>query len=119
MKQVLRYGLVSVGGYLTVILLMYFCVNFFHIPKTGAFVLVYALVYVAQYFVNLRYLFGGVHAWSKVVKFVVHIFVFLIVGVWIFNVLIEWRVSYLLAAPLATITLFPLRFLSFKFLVFK
>lgn len=117
--QLFRYGLVSLGGYASIFLLMFVFVDLLRISKVVAFVIVYIFVYVAAYFINLKYLFRADHSWLTVIKFVCYIVLFIVLGSFIF-VFIERRgVHYLLATFLTAAMLFLFRFWTCKFIVFK
>ena len=119
MIQLFKYGLISAGGYLSILALMYVGVDLLRIPKTVAFVIVYALAYVAEYCLNLKYLFKVDHSWMTVLKFGCHIGCFISLGSLVFRGIVGWGVHYLFAVVLTAMALFPLRFLAYKFIVFR
>jgi len=117
--QLIRYSAVSVGSYLFVFSMMYVLVDCFKVPKNAAFVTVYGVAYVAEYFINLKYLFKTYHSWGAVAKYIGHLLFFISFGSMVFQWMLGWHIHYLIAVLLTAAALFPLRFLSYKFIVFK
>ncbi|MFM1807050.1 MAG: GtrA-like protein [Pseudomonadota bacterium] len=117
--QVLKYVGVSVAMYVSIFFVMYLAVDLIGISQINAYVITYAFAYIADYLINLRYLFSRDHSWLNFIKYITHILFFFACGVFVFKMLILTNMHYLIATFLSVIVLFPLRFLSYKFIVFR
>jgi putative flippase GtrA len=117
--QLIKYGLISVVGYATILGLMYVFVDIAKIDKSVSFFFVYLIAYLAEYVLNLKYLFHKTHSLGKVLKFALHIAFFLVSGTFIFKLLLGYGLHYFVATLATAISLMPLRFLAHKFLVFR
>lgn len=116
--QISKYLGISVAMYVSVFIMMYIAVDIIGISKMAAYVATYTLAYFANYIINLRYLYYRDHSWPTVVKYISHIFFFLVCGSFIFKMFITINIHYLIATLFTAILLLPLRFLAYKFLVF-
>lgn len=117
--QISKYLGVSVAMYVSIFLVMYIAVDIIGISEIYAYVTTYAFAYVADYLINLRYLFYRDHSWSTVLKYLTHILFFLACGSIIFKLLLLTNIHYLIATLMSAAALLPLRFLAHKFLVFR
>jgi putative flippase GtrA len=117
--QISKYLSVSVAMYVSIFFVMYVAVDIISIPEMTAYVVTYAFAYIADYLINLRYLFNRDHSWPTVIKYITHILFFLGCGSVIFKILILINIHYLIATLLSAFSLLPLRFLAHKFVVFR
>ncbi len=117
--QISKYLGVSLVMYVSIFLVMYIAVDIVGISEVNAYVVAYAFAYIADYLVNLRYLFYSYHSWLTVLKYLIHILFFLAFGSGIFKLLLLTNMHYLIATLMSAAALFPFRFLAHKFLVFR
>lgn len=117
--QISKYLGVSVAMYVSIFFVMYVAVDIIGVDEISAYITTYAIAYIADYLINLRYLFNRDHSWATVIKYITHILFFLGCGTVIFKTLIFLNIHYLIATLLSAIALLPLRFLAHKFLVFR
>lgn len=114
-----KYLGVSVVMYVSICLVMYIAVDIIGISEINAYVITYAFAYVADYLINLRYLFYRDHSWLTVLKYLTHILFFFAFGSVIFKLLLLTNMHYLIAILMSAAALMPFRFLAHKFLVFR
>jgi len=117
--QITKYLGVSIAMYVSIFIVMYVAVDIVGLSETMAYIATYAFAYVADYLINLRYLFYRDHSWPTVIKYVCHIVFFLGCGTFIFKIIISADVHYLIATLLTAMALLPMRFLAHKFIVFR
>jgi len=116
---IVKYLSVSAGMYILIFLSMYLLIDIIGISEMYAYVITYCLVYIVNYNINLRFLFYRDHSLSTILKYFSHIFFFLVSGSLIFKFLFNLNIHYIFATLLTAIVLFPPRFLTHKFIVFK
>ena len=117
--QVIRYVLISALMNVAVLVLMYIFVDLLGMNARLAFFLDYTIVYVAAYIFNLRYLFFKEHDWKKAMKYLIYLAVFFPLANVLFALLTYLKLHYLLATILTTAVLFPLRFFTNKYFVYR
>jgi putative flippase GtrA len=117
--HVSKYLGVSVAMYVSIFLVMYLAVDIIGVSEMKAYVATYAFAYIADYLINLRYLFNRDHSWPTVIKYIVHILFFLGFGSIIFKMITLANIHYLIATLMSAIALLPLRYLAHKFVVFR
>lgn len=117
--QLVKYGLISIVGYVSILALMFVFVTVLNFNQVWSFVGVYLLAYLAEYFINLKYLFYKNHSWAIVLKFVLHILFFIGCGSVVFRLFIDLNFNYLVATILTAIALLPVRFFAHKLMVFR
>lgn len=114
-----KYVAVSVSVYLYIFLGMYLLVDWAGMNEVVAFVIVYAVAYILDYCLTLRFVFAKEHSWVKVLRFMLYVLSFLGLGSLIFKSIIALSVHYIVATFLTAAVLFPLRFLSNKYFVYR
>jgi putative flippase GtrA len=117
--QLFKYCLVSVGGYAFIMFMMYLLVDLIRVPAGAAFIVTYAMAYASEYYLNLKLLFLRKHSWIKVLKFCIHIAVFISIGSAVFAILLKMHIHYLAATICTAVVLLPARFAAHKFIVFR
>ncbi|GEM_PF-1674850 len=117
--QFIKYVLVSIFSYCYVFIGLYVLIDVFRVNKSLSFFIVYLIAYAMLYFIQLKYLFKQKHEHQKLVKFLLHIGFFFICNNLLFNLLIWIGLHYFIATAANILLLFPLRYLSSKFIVFK
>jgi len=114
-----KYAIISLIGYPIIFIILYILVDVFGINKSIAFFITYTISYIIIYFVQLKLIFKKSHSFKKSIKFLIHIGVFFLLVNLIFNGLIIIKIQYLIATALTIVILFPIRFLSYKFFVYR
>jgi putative flippase GtrA len=117
--QLFKYCLVSVGGYAFIMFMMYLLVDLIHVRAGTAFFVTYLVAYASEYYLNLKLLFLRKHSWIKVLKFCIHIAVFIGIGSAVFSIFLRMHVHYLVATICTAAVLLPARFVAHKFIVFR
>jgi putative flippase GtrA len=105
--------------YAAILALMFVFIDIAKIGKSIAFFCVYLIAYIADYILNLKWLFHKTHSFAKIIKFILHICFFLVAGTLIFDLLVNYNVHYLSATLITAFALMPLRFLAYRFIVFR
>ncbi|SDH35809.1 GtrA family protein [Pseudomonas abietaniphila] len=119
MLQLYKYITISGLSYAWVLSAMYFFVQIAHFPKQVSFVTTYALAYIFEYIVNLKYLYQKNHSIKTLVKFILQIAFFIAIGSIIFKGYCAMEIHYLISTLLTAGTLLPIRFIIQKFVVFR
>lgn len=113
------YVAVSLAAYALVFSLMFVFVDVAGLGKSLAFFITYAIAYVFDYVSNLRVVFRREHSRERLVKYVVYLAVFFGLANGLFYVVSLLHLHYLLETFITLATLFPLRFLTLRFVVFR
>ncbi|MBV5338216.1 MAG: hypothetical protein J0665_01470 [Deltaproteobacteria bacterium] len=114
-----RYFSVSIGVYVFILGGMYLIVDLLQVDKVTSYILVYLFAYLAEYAVTLTFVFCNEHHWLKVLKFIIHTAVFLVLSTLLFRAMLGWHVHYLIATFAVAVLLLPFRYLSNKYLVYR
>lgn len=114
-----KYCLVSIGSYVFIMSMMFMLVDVAKIKANLAFFLTYLMAYICEYMLNLKFLFLREHSWMKVLKFCVHIAIFIGLGSVVFSVFLKMHIHYLVATILSAAVLIPARFFAYKLVVFR
>lgn len=117
--QMFNYILASLITYGVVFLLLYFFVEIINLSYQKSYLLAYSFNYSFLYYVQKKYIFKTRHSKAKLIKFVLNIIVFFALSFLCYNFLLANDINYILSNFLTIILIFPLRFLSSKFIVFK
>lgn len=118
LKPVLYYGSVTLASYCYLLGFMYLTVDVFAWPALWCYVVAYFSVYVAVYwFLNHRIFFSR-HSRAQLIRFVIHVLVFVGASSLLFALLHGLGLHHLLSVVLTSVVLFPLRFLAYQFFVF-
>lgn len=117
--QLFKYGIVSVAYYMYVFVCIYVLVDFFALNSIFSYIVTYGIAYITEYFINIRILFHVQHKKTIFIKYIAHIIFFLVVGSFLFSACYGRIGSSFVALILTTGCLFPLRFLSYKYLVYR
>lgn len=115
----LRYLSVSVSVYAFILLGMYVLVDWLQFGELVGYVIVYLCAYSIDYLMTLKFVFRSDHHWLKVVKYVIHTLVFLLIGSFVFKAFLHFGVHYLIATFAAALVMFPVRYYSNKYLVYR
>ena len=118
-KQVIKYAGVSLLGYIFVFGGLYFLVDILEVNKSIAFLIIYALVYIQLYCIQLKFLFKSNHSSRKFILFCISLSLFYFLANLFFNLGLYFKYNYLTSTLVTVIILFPIRFVTAKFIVFK
>lgn len=117
--EVRSYIEVSLVAYAIVFVLMYLFVDIVRLNRSVSFLLTYAIAYVFDYFSNLRFVFRQTHSNLRLVKYLIYLVVFFFLANFVFLMTDKLNLHYILATFLTLAIVFPLRFISLRFLVFR
>jgi putative flippase GtrA len=117
--ELLKYICVSIGGYISLFIILYALIDLAHVNKRVAYFLVYAVFYFINYILNLSYIFKSRHSNKKAMKYMIYILIFFTLNNAIYNTILFTGISYKYAVIITMGILFPLRFLSSKFIIYK
>jgi len=118
-KQILKYVGLSLIIYAGIITALYILVDVGNLNKVYSYVIIYALAYLIDYLINLKYIFLVKNSLKVFIKYSLHILFFYFLNIYLYKVLLGYGVHYLIATWMLIFVLFPLRFLSYKFLVYR
>lgn len=117
--QIVKYAKISIVGYVYVFISLYLLVDVLNINKSVAFLLVYGILYVLLYFIQMKYLFNTSHDKKKLIRFVLTVLSFYILANLLYNIGIHFKINYLLSTVITIGILMPLRFIVYKYVVYK
>lgn len=118
-SQVIRYILISIIGYSYVFLSLYLMVTILKIDELISFLIVYGILYIALYFIQLKVLFKTEHKKHKILLFSISIAFFYILTNILYVFFTNMGIEYLTSTLLTIIFLMPTRFLVSKYYVYK
>ena len=116
--EILKYVLVSAGGYIYIVVFMYIFIDLLKINKSLSYFSIYLFAYLFDYLLTLRFIFQREHKNILLIKYVLYLAIFFILNNVFYNTMIFLNVHYMVSTITTTLILFPLRFLSFKFVIF-
>ncbi|WP_416234907.1 GtrA family protein [Mesoflavibacter profundi] len=118
-KQGYKYIFVSVLSYLYVFVSLYLLVDVFGWDKQISFLLVYGVAYLMLYAIQLKFIFLGQHSKKKFIKYCVVIITFYLAANGIYYIGLQLNFNYLISTLLTICVLMPLRFIVYKYVVYK
>ncbi len=80
LKQFLKYGLTTIGGYFFIFAGTYFLVDILKMSKILSYLITTSLLYIAVYIIYTKYIFTTSFSKKKLSKYVITIIFF-----WLFN----------------------------------
>lgn len=118
-KQVTRYVLTSLGGYIFSVAGINLTTQQFGVNKSLSYALIYALLYTIDYVITCRWVFAVASSSSRIRKYLVFLGLSWLVGTLTFALIasILPRVSMAVLVNLGV--LFPIRFAVSKFWLYK
>ena len=119
LRLMIKYIIVSVVYYLYIFSFIYLLVDVCSVNVSVSYIITYGLTYLSEYYVNIRLLFKVAHKHVVFIKYVIHIVVFLFLGSAVFTLFFSFFGTSFYAMIATIACLFPLRFLSYKLLVYK
>ncbi len=118
-SQVLKYIFISFFGYSFVFISLYILVDILKTNKSIAFMIVYGVLYLMLYTIQLRLLFKTSHSYSKLIKFCLSLVFFYFLANVLYNTFNYFEINYLISTFITVLILTPLRFIISKFYVYK
>jgi hypothetical protein len=118
-SRLIKYFSVSGIVYFFIIFGMYLLVDILNFDKIFSYIIVYFFAYISEYFMTLFFVFKGSHSISKVIKFIVHSFFFMVFGTFFFKIILQLNINYIYATLTVAFVLVPFRFFSNKYFVYK
>ncbi len=118
-SQVIKYIFISLFGYSFVFLSLYILVEILKTNKSIAFMIVYGVLYLMLYTLQLRLLFKTTHSNSKLIKFCLSLVFFYLLANVLYNTFNYFEINYLISTFITVLILTPFRFIISKFYVYK
>lgn len=117
--QISKYILASVLMYIAVSGFLFLAVSVLNLPEVASYVVIYLVAYIIDYIINLKYIFSSKHNSWMILRYSSHVGFFYLINIGLFKLLLSFEVNYMLATWGIVILLFPLRYLSYKFFVYR
>ena len=119
LKQGYRYTLISIFSYEYVFVSLYLLVDVFNWNKQLSFLVVYGIAYLLLYTIQLNFLFFKSHDKRKFLKYCFVILSFYLIANLLYFIGLKFGVHYLITTVLTIFVLMPLRFIVYKYFVYK
>jgi len=120
LRDSVAYIAVSVVGYGMIFGLMFLFVDVVGLERSFAFFLTYLFAYVFDYISNLMVVFRKGNSHQRLFCYLIYLIFFFFVGNVVFYAVVYFVKShYLLETLLTMLILFPLRFFTLRYLVFR
>lgn len=113
-SALLRYGLVSLGGYSFAAAALYTLSHFQWVDARLGYALVYLVIYAVQYPITIFFIYRVKHKTSNLMKYGVYLFLNWSVASALYFVLAHLGLGIFQAFVLVAIIMFPLRFVYGK-----
>jgi putative flippase GtrA len=120
LRDSVAYIAVSVVGYGMIFGLMFLFVDVVGLERSFAFFMTYLFAYVFDYISNLMVVFRKGNSHQRLFCYLIYLIFFFFVGNVVFYAVVYFVKShYLLETLLTMLILFPLRFFTLRYLVFR
>jgi hypothetical protein len=116
---IIKYCIISFIYYLYVFSSIYILVDLLKYNRVLSYIIVYTSSYISEYYVNLRVLFNVLHKNIIFMRYIIHIILFTILGSFVFEIFSKFFSITFISLAATIICIFPLRFLSYKLIVYK
>lgn len=110
----LRYGLVSLGGYSFAVLALFALTHVQWVDTRLSYALVYLFIYVFQYPITIFFIYRVQHKTSNLFKYALYLFLNWSLASTLFFVLSHFGLGIFQAFILVALIMFPLRFVYGK-----
>ena len=118
--NLLRYGLVTIFGYIFLFLSTLFFVEILKYPKIISYFISITILYINTYFIYTKFVFNTQSNKKRILKFCVYLVIFWFINNIFFNLLIKYLdIHYLLAIICNIIFLGLIRFFVLRTWIFK
>ncbi len=119
-KQMVRYGAVTVASYIILMSGTFFLVEFLKMSSTLSFFLVTTVVYIGVYFSNVKFVFNKASNKETIIKFILYLAVFWGLSNLFYSFLVHTLKIYYIYAMLCNVIILGLvRFFVQRKLVFN
>lgn len=118
-NYLLRYVGISLYGYAFVFLGMYVLVDLLALDEQLSFLIIYAALYVQLYYLQLVVLNRKQHNRTRLLRYVLSIGLFYLVGQLLFALFTHWQLQYLWATAATLIIMFPIKFLATRYVIYR
>ena len=118
LKESSRYIFISMMFYIYVFLGLWILVEAIQLNSLLAYICIYASAYIINYVITLKWVFRANHKNLIAIKYLIYLFFFLVINSLMYKILLDY-LYFMNAAFLVAVILFPLRYISSKFLVYK
>lgn len=117
-KEVISYVSASTVLYILLFSGLFILIDILNVNASISFFIIYALVYPLSYICQ-KLIFKNIISSNSVIKFILHILVFMFLSNITFNILLFLHLHYFLCSFITIAILFPMRFISSKYIVFR
>lgn len=117
--EIVKYILLSAGGYIYVVVSLFVFVDFFGFNERVSYFVIYFLAYLFDYVLTMRFIFQKEHRSIVLLKYLIYLGIFFLLNNMLYGSVLYFGVHYVIASVFVIMILFPLRFLTIKFVVFK
>ncbi|NLZ24527.1 hypothetical protein GX888_02155 [Candidatus Dojkabacteria bacterium] len=119
LPYIMRYILISIIGYTSLGLLMLFFQSVLKLSNTLSFSLSYFLLLIFDYISNLRFVFKTKYSKNTILKYILYIVFFQFLSTGCYYLLNKLHLDSYLTSYIVMFSLFPLKYLTTKYIVFK
>jgi putative flippase GtrA len=117
--EIVKYILLSAGGYIYVVVSLFVFVDFFEFNERVSYFMIYFLAYLFDYVLTMRFIFQKEHRNIVLLKYLIYLGIFFLLNNMLYGSILYFGTHYVIASVFVIMILFPLRFLTIKFVVFK
>ncbi|MCK5510475.1 GtrA family protein [Candidatus Parcubacteria bacterium] len=118
--NLLKYGLVTIFGYIFLFLSTLFFVEILRCSKIFSYFISITIIYISTYFIYTKFVFDTQSNKKRILKFCIYLIIFWFINNIFFNLLIEYlNIHYLLAIICNIVFLGLIRFLVLRTWIFK
>ena len=116
--ELFGYISVSVFMYIYIFSSLSVLVLIFSYDELIAYLVTYSSAYLVDYLLTLKFVFRETHFWTKPVKYILYILLFLGLNTFLYVLLLDYF-SFLISALLTAMLLMPFKFLLSKHWVYR
>lgn len=118
-SQIKKYIGLSLLGYSFVFSFLYLLVDILQWDSTVSFIVVYGILYLILYSLQLKLLFKTKHSTTQFSRYCFSLLLFYGLANILYNTFTYFDMNYLIATGITITILFPLRFVVTKYFVYK
>jgi hypothetical protein len=117
--QFIRYVAMSCAMYVGVSALLFCAISLLSLPAIESYVVIYFFAYLVDYVTNLRFIFVTNQTTWMPARYLLHVGLFYLASIYFFRLLLSAEINYMAATWVVVILMFPARFFSYKYFVYK
>jgi hypothetical protein len=118
LKEPFRYIFLSLALYIYVFFGLWVAVEVIKLNSLLAYIYIYASVYLIDYISTLKWVFKETHKNLIAIKYLIYLIFFLVLNSLIYTMLLDY-LYFMNAAIVVAVILFPLRYITAKFFVYR